>query len=103
MLKVREKVLEESVKRQLNDRAVKRINNRLNRLKTESSWKVTYRWVSARRRLLVATGPLDWEANFGKRIVKIYVEGPIFMKLVLAPAKKMTIAVLKEEISLLSK
>ena len=103
MWRLREKVLEQRVKRRVTDRIAARINKRLDRLKAESPWRVTYRWEKQRSRLFVVTGPLDWEAKFNARSVKIYVEGSVFLRPVLKSAKEQTISILKEEIELLNR
>lgn len=100
---IRERVLEQRVKRGLDDRVIRRINKRLDRLKADSPWGVTYRWGKTKRRLHVQTGPLHWEAVFTARVVTIDVEGPSYLRLVLIPARRATVAVLKEEIDALSR
>ena len=99
---IREKVLAQKVKHGLDDRVIKRISKRLEQLKAESPWGVTYRWDKKRQRLFVQTAMLHWETIFKPQKVEVYVEGPSFLRPILAPAKRMTVAVLKAELDALN-
>lgn len=100
---MRETVLEQVVKRSVTNRGVTRINRRISEFKAQSTWSVHYRWVKPRRHLVVQTGPLHWEARFGSKRVKIVVEGPVLLKLVMAPMKERMVALLRDELAELSK
>lgn len=102
MATTRERVLDKKVKRAVDDRAIARINKRLAWLKAQSFWNVSYRW-DKHKHLVVHTGPLRWDAVFNHRAVVVDVEGPAFLKPLLMPMKKMTVAMLKTEIDALSR
>lgn len=102
MLRTREKILEQKLKRGLNDLVINRINKRLNLLKKESPWSVNYRWNKKAEKLFVKTYVLGWDISFQDRCVTVFAEGPIFLKPILSPAKKKLIEILREEIKSLS-
>ena len=102
MATTRERVLNQKVKRALDDRAIARINRKLDRLKTQSLWRVSYRW-EKKKHLVVHTGPLRWDAVFHRQAVVVDVEGPAFLKPLLMPMRKVTVAMLTSEIDALSR
>ncbi len=97
---MREKLLEKSFKKSLDDSLRKKINRKLEKLKKDmqGQWVLTYGWNEGADALFVKIFNLDWTVFFHKKKVAIFVEFPFYLLPFLKQFQKQAIEILEKEV-----
>ncbi len=99
---MRQKILEEAIKKPINKSVQRGINKKLSKLKKDApDWNINYIWNKKGNRLEIKGGKLRGKVIFLKRRVRVFVELPFYLLPILEPFRRKTIEILEEEIRVL--